>query len=120
MTIVLNHIVFPWDRSESGLAGWRRGMQALAAQPNVRVKVSELGLRDHPWTLEGNRAVVREPLALFGIERCLYASNFPVAGLRIGYDAFVLAMDALLDGYDAVQREVFFWRNAQQVYRITL
>ena len=120
LTIVLNHMGFPWDRSESGLAGWRRGMQALAAQPNVWVKVSELGLRDHPWTVEGNRAVVRETLALFGIERCLFASNFPVAGLRIGYDALVQAMDALLDGYDAVQREGFFWRNAQQVYRITL
>lgn len=120
LTIVLNHMGFPWDRSDAGLDGWRRGMQALAAQPNVWVKVSELGLRDQPWTVEGNRAVVRETLALFGMERCLFASNFPVAGLRIGYDPLVRAMDSLLDGYDAVQRERFFWRNAQQVYRIEL
>ncbi|MNP35058.1 Amidohydrolase [compost metagenome] len=92
----------------------------MAAQPNVWVKVSELGLRDQPWTLEGNRGVVRETLELFGIERCLFASNFPVAGLRIGYDELVRSMDAMLEGYDAGQREAFFWRNAQRFYRITL
>lgn len=118
--IVLNHLGFPWDRSPAGLDGWRRGMRALAAQPNVRVKVSELGLRDRPWTLEGNRGVVEETLALFGIQRCLFASNFPVAGLRIGYDALVQAMDAMLEGYDAAQREAFFWRNAKDFYRIEL
>lgn len=118
--IVLNHLGFPWDRSAVGLDGWRRGMRALAAQPNVSVKVSELGLRDQPWTLEDNRGVVAETLALFGIERCLFASNFPVAGLRIGYDPLVRAMDQLLDGYDAAQHEAFFWRNAQEFYRIEL
>lgn len=118
--IVLNHMGFPWDRSAAGLEGWRSGMRALAAQPNVWVKVSELGLRDQPWTLEGNRAVVRETLELFGIERCLFASNFPVAGLRIGYDQLVRSMDAMLEGYDAAQREAFFWRNTQRFYRIAL
>lgn len=118
--IVLNHMGFPWDRSAAGLEGWRSGMRALAAQPNVWVKVSELGLRDQPWTLEGNRAVVRETLELFGIERCLFASNFPVAGLRIGYDELVRAMDAMLEGYVAAQREAFFWRNALRFYRIAL
>ena len=29
--IVLNHTGFPWDRSEEGLAAWRRGMEAVAA-----------------------------------------------------------------------------------------
>lgn len=96
--IVLNHMGFPWDRSAAGLAGWRSGMRALAAQPNVCVKVSELGLRDQPWTLAANTGVVRETLELFGIERCLFASNYPVAGLRIGYDELGRAMDAMLEG----------------------
>lgn len=118
--IVLNHLGFPWDRSATGLAGWRRGMQALAAQPNVSVKVSELGLRDTPWTLAGNREVIEQTLALFGIERCLFASNYPVSRLRIGYDDWVQAMNLMLDGYDAAQREAFFWRNALSFYRIEL
>jgi predicted TIM-barrel fold metal-dependent hydrolase len=42
--IVLNHTGFPWDRSEAGLAAWRRAMAVLAREPNVHVKVSEFGL----------------------------------------------------------------------------
>src|SRR5437762_2346966 len=33
--IVLNHTGFPWDRSEEGLAAWRRAMAVLAREPNV-------------------------------------------------------------------------------------
>ena len=50
--IVLNHTGFPWDRSEDGLAAWRRGMEAVARQPNVHVKVSEFGLKDSAWDYE--------------------------------------------------------------------
>jgi predicted TIM-barrel fold metal-dependent hydrolase len=118
--IVLNHTGFPSDRSEAGLQGWRQGMRALARQPNVWVKVSELGLRDQPWSVEINRGVVRETLQLFGIERCMFASNYPVAGLRIGYDAQVRGFVEMLEGYGSDQREAFFWRNARDFYRIEL
>ena len=50
--IVLNHTGFPWDRSEEGLAAWRRGMEAVAREPNVHVKVSEFGLKDSAWDYE--------------------------------------------------------------------
>jgi predicted TIM-barrel fold metal-dependent hydrolase len=42
--IVLNHTGFPWDRSDEGLRAWRHGMEILAREPNVYVKVSEFGL----------------------------------------------------------------------------
>ncbi|MCY1363714.1 Amidohydrolase [compost metagenome] len=118
--IVLNHTGFPWDRSTAGLQGWREGMAALAGQPNVSVKISELGLRDRPWTLEDNRGVVRETLEMFGISRCMFASNYPVSGLRISYDSLVTSMRQMLDGHSAEQCEAFFWRNAQRFYRIDL
>ncbi len=118
--IVLNHAGFPWDRSEEGLAAWRRAMEQLAREPNVHVKVSELGLRDAPWELESNRRVVLDTVSIFGIERCMFASNFPVAGLRIGYDELVRAMRRILAPFDAAQQEAFFWRNAKRFYRISI
>lgn len=118
--IVLNHTGFPWDRSEAGLAAWRRGMEALARQPNVRLKVSELGLRDAPWSFEDNRRVVREAIAIFGIGRCMFASNFPVAGLRIAYDAQVRAIARMLGDVGPTDRDRFFVGNAVAFYRIDL
>jgi predicted TIM-barrel fold metal-dependent hydrolase len=116
--IILNHTGFPWDRSDEGLAAWRRGMEVLAREPNVHVKISEFGLKDQPWEYEANRRVVLDALAVFGVERSIFASNFPVAGLRIGYDALVAAMSRMLSHLSTEQRDRFFWKNAQTFYRI--
>ncbi|KTS76297.1 amidohydrolase [Pseudomonas oryzihabitans] len=120
LTVVLNHTGLPWDRSPTGLALWRRGMQALARLPHVAVKVSEFGLPEPRWAVEQNRRLVRDTLELFGHERCLFASNFPVASLRIGYADLVAHFEDFLAEDTPDQREAFFWHTAQRVYRIPL
>ncbi len=116
--VVLNHTGFPWDRSDEGLAAWRHGMEALAREPNVHVKISEFGLRDRAWDYESNRRVVLDALAIFGIERAIFASNFPVAGLRIGYGALVAAMRRMVGHLSPTDRDRFFWKNAKAFYRL--
>ena len=120
LPIVLNHHGFAWDRSSAGLALWREGMAALAAQPNVHVKLSEFGLRDQPWDEVANGQIVRETVALFGPERCMFASNFPVAGLRIGYSDLVAAMWRLLAWLPDHQQQAVMATNALRFYRIDL
>ena len=116
--VVLNHTGFPWDRSPEGLAAWQRAMETLARQPNVHLKVSEFGLKDQPWDYESNRSVVLRAIAIFGIERCMFASNFPVSGLRVGYDTLVRSVSRMLDGFSAAQRRRFFVGNAAAFYRL--
>jgi predicted TIM-barrel fold metal-dependent hydrolase len=116
--IALNHTGFPWDRSADGLAAWRSAMEVLAREPNVHLKVSEFGLKDQPWDYQQNRRIVRDAIAIFGIERCMFATNFPVAGLRIGYDELVTAVRRMLDGFSAADREGFFVTNAMTFYRL--
>jgi predicted TIM-barrel fold metal-dependent hydrolase len=116
--IVLNHSGFPWDRSEEGLWAWRRSMEILAREPNVHVKVSEFGLKDQTWDYQSNLRVVRDTLAIFGIERAMFASNFPVAGLRIGYGALVAAVSRMLDDRSSDERARFFRKNAMAFYRL--
>lgn len=118
--IILNHTGFPWDRSEAGLAAWRRGMEAVARHQNVYVKVSEFGLKDAAWDYDSNRRIVLEAIAIFGIERCVFASNFPVAGLRIDYDTLVRSLDRMLAGRSQEDRDRFFWKNAASFYRLAV
>jgi predicted TIM-barrel fold metal-dependent hydrolase len=118
--IVLNHTGFPWDRSEDGLAAWRYGMEAVAREPNVHVKVSEFGLKDRAWDYQSNRRVVEDAIAIFGIERCIFATNFPVASLRIDYDGLVRSLSRMLAGHSQPDRDRFFWRNAASFYRLSL
>lgn len=116
--IVLNHTGFPWDRSEEGLAAWRIGMEVIAREPNVHLKVSEFGLKDQPWDYESNRRIVLDALSIFGVERCMFATNFPVAGLRVPYDTLVHSMKRMLAPYSADERDRFFVRNAVDFYRL--
>ena len=90
----------------------------LLGEPNVHVKVSEFGLKDSPWDYQSNRRVVPDALTIFGIERAMFATNFPVAGLRIGYGALVAAMSRMLGDFSAADRDRFFWKNAKAFYRL--
>lgn len=118
LRVVLNHTGLPWDRSEEGLKVWRTGMRALAACPNVCCKLSELGLKNAAWTVESNRRVVLEAIEIFGIERCMFGSNFPVAGLRVGYRAQVAGLLKILSGFSSSDLQRLFKENAVRFYRI--
>lgn len=119
VTIVVNHTGLPADRSEDGLRGWRNAMQWLAACPNVHLKISGLGEAGVAWTIERNRPVVRDALSIFGIERCMFASNFPV-------DSVVVTLDALFSGFKQMvaersprERLALFHDNAAALYGLT-
>lgn len=118
--IIINHTGLPADRSEAGLQGWRNAMSAVARQPNVAVKISGIGVPDSPWTVELNRRVVLETIDCFGVERCMFASNFPV-------DSLVASFTTLFDGFMAIteslgeaERLKLFHDNAVRFYRMDL
>lgn len=116
--VVLNHTGFPWDRSAEGLAMWRRGMRALAACEQVCCKLSCLLLRDGPWSYEANRAIVLETIETFGVERCMFASNFPVDGLRVSYATMFDDFKRMTAGFSARERVALFHDNAARFYRL--
>ncbi|MFO1328078.1 MAG: amidohydrolase family protein [Rubrivivax sp.] len=116
--IVLNHTGLPADRSAEGLAGWRRAMAALAGCPQVAVKISGIGQRGQPWTVAANRDIVLTTIELFGVPRCLFASNFPVDGLCASFPTIFDGFDAITQGFGPAERRALFRDNALRVYRI--
>ncbi|MBT3533182.1 MAG: amidohydrolase family protein, partial [Rhodospirillaceae bacterium] len=118
LAIVVEHTGLSWDRGEDGLAEWRRGMTALAAMEHVHLKISELGLAGAPWDYHDNRLVVREAIEIFGFQRCMFASNFPVAGLRIGYVDQVSAIAHMIRDCSTAERTALFHDTAKHFYRL--
>jgi predicted TIM-barrel fold metal-dependent hydrolase len=116
--VALNHTGFPWDRSPEGLARWRGGMRALAACPGVHVKISELGLPGRPWTLEDNQPIVRETIEIFGVDRCMFASNFPVARVHASFDLIFDSFKQMVADRPRAEQEQLFAGNALRFYRI--
>ena len=116
--IVLNHTGLPADRSVEGLAGWRRAMAGLAACPNVAIKISGIGVRGQRWTADANREIVLTTIDLFGPERCMFASNFPVDGLCGSFADIYGGFDAITRDFAESERRALFRDNALRVYRI--
>jgi predicted TIM-barrel fold metal-dependent hydrolase len=116
--VVLNHTGFPWDRSPAGLEMWRKGMRALAACENVWCKLSCLCLPEGGWDYEDNRRVVLEAISLFGVDRCMFASNFPVDGLRVSYRQMFDDFKRMTAGLSGPEREKLFHDNAAAFYRL--
>lgn len=116
--LILNHTGLPADRSAAGLAGWRRALEALAAQPNTAIKISGLGQRGKPWTQADNVPVIRDAIAIFGAARSLFASNFPVDSLVAGYGTILAGFVAAIADRPAAERRALLHGNAVRVYRL--
>ncbi|CAL9642419.1 hypothetical protein SUDANB145_06368 [Streptomyces sp. enrichment culture] len=138
-TVVVDHMggplgVGPYAHTRAEVrAAWTRGMAELARLPNVRVKLSGAGLRVLGFRLDERPAppdsavlssllspMVETCLDLFGPERCMFASNFPVDkgmfSYRVLWNAFARTTAAL----SRTEREHLFHRTADSVYRMGL
>ena len=116
--IILNHAGMPVDRDAEALSLWRTGMRALAAQPNVWVKISGLGMVDWRWTEESIRPFVLDTIEIFGPNRCMFASNFPVDKLYSSFDALYGAFKRIVCDFSIGERRKLFSDTALAVYRI--
>ncbi len=115
VTFVLQHAGMLEDLSTDGIAHWRDGMRALAARPNIVSKLSGLGTflrRNDPAHIA---FVVAETLALFGAERCLFGSNFPIEKLWTSYPELIGAHRAAVPAGAA---DHVFSHTARRVYRL--
>ena len=98
-TIIVNHAGLPTVRDAETLRQWRAAMALLAPYSNVRVKISGLGVRGEPWTVAQQAPVVDALIADFGVDRCLFASNYPV-------DALVARLDEIWQGFKTLTRNL--------------
>ena len=114
--IILNHAGLPSDRSAEGLAGWRSAMARLAELPNVAVKISGIGQPNAPWSVEANSGIVRTAIELFGTDRCMFASNFPVDGLCASFDTIFSGFREIVRDFSASEQQALFRDNARRIY----
>jgi predicted TIM-barrel fold metal-dependent hydrolase len=120
MRIVLNHTGYPLVRTPELLADWRKGMEALADCPNVHCKISSLVQPGEPWTYEDNLPIIQDTLRIFGVDRCMFASNFPVDGIKASWDYIYQAFKRATAEMPDADRAKLFSANAAAFYRIDL
>jgi predicted TIM-barrel fold metal-dependent hydrolase len=116
--MIVNHAGLPADRSEEGLAAWKQAMTRVAAHENIAIKVSGIGRPGHPWTAQANRRIVLTLIDLFGVPRCMFASNFPVDSLCGTFDDIFSGFEAITADFTEAERDALFRSNALRIYRI--
>jgi len=118
VTFVLQHAGMPEDLSEKGWAEWRAGMTLLAAQPNIVSKTSALGTFIHRNDPAHIAAITRETVALFGADRVMFGSNFPIEKLWTTYPELIAAHRAAAAQFSEADQRKLLHDTAIRVYRI--
>ena len=116
--IILNHTGCPLlNNNKSDENEWYEGMKTLSQSENVVVKISGLFMRGNPGD-KYLEEVIKETINLFGINRCFFASNFPVESLKITYKDLWDYFNEISKNYTINEKEKLFHRNAESYYRI--
>jgi L-fuconolactonase len=136
--IVVNHVggpigIGPYAGCRDAVFNdWRTSIRALAACPNVSLKVGGFGMRLFGFDFhEGAtppssaqmasawRPYVETSIEVFGTRRCMFESNFPVDKAMGGYAAVWNAFKHLAADYSEDERADVFSRTAAQVYSLS-
>jgi len=137
--ICLNHVGGPLaigayaGRRVEVFAEWSKSIRALAACPNVVVKLGGMAMRINGWDfhtkadppLSEELAAAWQPyvetcIEAFGPSRCMFESNFPVDKGSYGYAPFWNACKLLARGASATEKADLFSRTAARFYRLDL
>jgi predicted TIM-barrel fold metal-dependent hydrolase len=118
INIVVDHAGAPEERSTEYFEKWKRGMAIAAEADNIRCKISGLGMGDNNWTVDSIRPYVLHCIEAFGVERCFFASNWPVDWLFSSYDALVEAYTEITAGFTCDEQVALFSKNAEALYNI--
>jgi predicted TIM-barrel fold metal-dependent hydrolase len=136
-TIVLNHVggvlgVGPYrGRREEIRAAWQKDIAEMAKCPNVNVKLGGVGMtsfgfdfheRDVPPSSGELAAAWRqyiEPcIEAFGVDRCMFESNFPPDKQSGGYTELWNAFKRITSGASAAEKRALYSNTAARVYRL--
>jgi len=116
--ILLGNSGMPVDREPDAIAAWREGLKQLAVCPNVFAKIGGFSMVDHRWTVKSIAPFVTDLVDTFGIDRCLFGSNFPVDGLYRDFKAMWHDYHAVIADLSEIDKRKLFHDNAARVYHL--
>jgi predicted TIM-barrel fold metal-dependent hydrolase len=136
--IILNHIggplgIGPYSGKRAEVfQEWKRGITTLATCPNVVVKLGGLGMPIcgfgwHERATPPGSAELAQAMApyyefcieQFGVNRCMFESNFPVDKQAYSYTVMWNAFKRIARDFSPEERAALFHDTAARVYRLT-
>jgi L-fuconolactonase len=118
LVVVIEHTGWPRNDSDEERALWTEGMNALAGLgDNVLCKLSGLAMPLGSMAVDVLAPWLEHTIEAFGVDRCMFASNFPVDGIHGTLDELYTAYSTVTSGVGAAARDKLFAANAERIYR---
>jgi len=118
LVVVIEHAGWPRNGSDEERALWTEGIHALGGLgENVVCKLSGLAGPLGSMAADVLSPWLEHAIDAFGIDRCMFASNFPVDGIHGSLDELYSCYSAVTAGLDNEARDKLFAANAERVYR---
>jgi L-fuconolactonase len=119
LVVVVEHTGWPRSSSEDERVLWQAGLDALAALgSNVFCKLSGLAMPFGSTKPEALAPWLEYAIEAFGVDRCMFASNFPVDSAFGTFDELYETFSAVTASLGTESRDKLFARNAERVFRI--
>jgi L-fuconolactonase len=118
LSIVVEHTGWPHSDSEEEFALWETGIAALAdLGEHVVCKLSGLAMPFGSMSTDAMAPWIEYAIEAFGVDRCMFASNFPVDSMYGTFDDLYGSFSTITAGLDPAERLKLFAENAERVYR---
>jgi predicted TIM-barrel fold metal-dependent hydrolase len=119
LTVVVEHTGWPRSNSDDERALWEVGIAALAGLgPDVVCKLSGLAMPFGSMGADALAPWIEYAIGAFGVDRCMFASNFPVDSMYGTFDDLYGAFSEITAGLDTASRHKLFAANAERIYRL--
>ncbi|HXP33599.1 MAG TPA: amidohydrolase family protein [Acidimicrobiales bacterium] len=118
LTVVVEHTGWPRSNSDEERALWQAGIHALSGLgDNVVCKLSGLAMPFGSMRVDAFAPWLEYAIEAFGVDRCMFASNFPVDAMYGTFDELYTTFSDVTAGLDTESRAKLFAMNAERVYR---
>ncbi|MBM7572444.1 amidohydrolase family protein [Aquibacillus albus] len=119
---VIDHVAKP-EIEQGNIEPWKSQMAEIASHPNIYCKLSgmvtEANHKD--WKKDEFIPYVRHIIDVFGVQRVMYGSDWPVCLLAASYDdVYNLLNDTLPDDVSNEEKELVFGKNAMDFYKLKI
>ncbi|MCC3375927.1 amidohydrolase [Cohnella sp. REN36] len=118
LRMVIDHLAKPPFQAD-GWEEWARQLKQTSENPNVFAKLSGLNTAfGDGWSAESLRPCFEYAMDVFGAERLMYGSDWPVAILNGSYEEVWEQTHLALSGFSAKEKDAVFGGTAARFYRI--
>ena len=120
LKVAICHFASPWDQSNEGFAFWKKQMKAFAQLPNCYMKLSGFSMFKHTFDPVSFQRYAHAAIEIFGPQRCMFGSNFPVDKLYISYADLFIQWQEIISVYNKHEASSLAGITASNFYQLPL